>query len=346
MHACATTLRPTAIASATAAAPALSQVLASNLLIRSAGAVHFMSRSAAVVAFARLCAQAETSSELARRLFTLAGQHRLLGAHVTCQGSAAARAAAWTSNVQQALGAGASPARLALVRQFSTASEGGSCPYQRMILALVGPVAAAAAAAAFRLHCHEQSCLPSFLPVPDNFAEAAAREAVEDTLRPRILRYFAFFMICSAGLNVLPYVAAASVRRRLAPRLFPWAPISSQLWGRLRMGRPATCMRRSWGLPCCAVSCGPTCHAWSPCRRWATAWPCWMPSSPSWSRPAAPGCSCCCGWRRRGSGLRAKAQRRACWRCCAGGSCWRRMRVRRLGGSMRELGAGRACQEG
>ncbi|KAL4419694.1 hypothetical protein ABPG75_006792 [Micractinium tetrahymenae] len=46
--------------------------------------------------------------------------------------------------------------------------------------------------------------------------EAAAREAVEDTLRPRILRYFAFFMICSAGLNVLPHVAAASVGNCLA----------------------------------------------------------------------------------------------------------------------------------
>ncbi|KAL4437812.1 hypothetical protein ABPG77_005724 [Micractinium sp. CCAP 211/92] len=46
-------------------------------------------------------------------------------------------------------------------------------------------------------------------------AEAAAREAVEDTLRPRILRYFAFFMICSAGVNVLPHVAAASVGNTL-----------------------------------------------------------------------------------------------------------------------------------
>ena len=39
---------------------------------------------------------------------------------------------------------------------------------------------------------------------------------MHDTLKPRILRIFAFFMICTAGLNVLPAVAAASVGNCLA----------------------------------------------------------------------------------------------------------------------------------
>ncbi|PRW33634.1 U-box domain-containing 4 [Chlorella sorokiniana] len=41
--------------------------------------------------------------------------------------------------------------------------------------------------------------------------DAAATAAVHDTLRPKILRFFALFMICGAGINVLPSVAAASV---------------------------------------------------------------------------------------------------------------------------------------
>lgn len=192
---------------------------------------------------------------------------------------------------------------------------------------------AAAAAACSRLPCRVPT-LVALLPAPlNNPAEAAAREAVEDTLRPRILRYFAFFMICSAGLNVLPHVAAASVRALVArvlpdclviawhphgnhPPLSPFPSASGVVWsGRKAQGR---------------VTPNASQHLRCPCR-WATAWPCWTHSSPSWSRPAAPGCSCCCGWRRRGSGPLARAPRRACWRCCAGESCWRRTRVRRLG---------------
>lgn len=39
---------------------------------------------------------------------------------------------------------------------------------------------------------------------------------MHDTLRPKVLRFFALFMICGAGLNVLPQVAAASVGNCLA----------------------------------------------------------------------------------------------------------------------------------
>lgn len=47
-------------------------------------------------------------------------------------------------------------------------------------------------------------------------AEAGIQKAVEDTLRPKVLRFFAFIMICSAGLNVVPAVAAQSVGNCLA----------------------------------------------------------------------------------------------------------------------------------
>lgn len=40
--------------------------------------------------------------------------------------------------------------------------------------------------------------------------------AVEDTLRPRVLRFFAFIMICGAGLNVAPAVASQAVANCLA----------------------------------------------------------------------------------------------------------------------------------
>lgn len=88
---------------------------------------HSMSRSAAVAALARLWAQAETSPALARGLVTLAGQHQATNAHTILQGSAGARAAAWTGSLRQALGSGASPTRLAFLRQLSSASEGEKC---------------------------------------------------------------------------------------------------------------------------------------------------------------------------------------------------------------------------
>ncbi|KAL4856946.1 hypothetical protein ACK3TF_002648 [Chlorella vulgaris] len=46
--------------------------------------------------------------------------------------------------------------------------------------------------------------------------DAVIMEAVEDTLRPRVLRFFAFFMICGAGIKVLPIVAAQAVGNCLA----------------------------------------------------------------------------------------------------------------------------------
>ena len=39
---------------------------------------------------------------------------------------------------------------------------------------------------------------------------------VDDTLRPKVLRFIAFLMICGAGLNVLPAAAAQSVGNCLA----------------------------------------------------------------------------------------------------------------------------------
>ncbi|KAI7839218.1 hypothetical protein COHA_007031 [Chlorella ohadii] len=46
--------------------------------------------------------------------------------------------------------------------------------------------------------------------------EEAATAAVHDTLRPKILRFFALLMIFGAGLNVLPSVAASSVGNTLS----------------------------------------------------------------------------------------------------------------------------------
>ena len=53
-------------------------------------------------------------------------------------------------------------------------------------------------------------------PPPPFFTEAAANAAMEDTLRPKVLRVFAFIMVCGAGLRILPLVAASAVGNTLA----------------------------------------------------------------------------------------------------------------------------------